>query len=422
MNTDNKTNKDNGSKARKKTGWDRLQSRLFDMVSVGVIDDPLNQSYDIISTLFLIINLVASFAMTFEDFYRAHYNLIYWTDAITVFFFAVDYTLRILTARKLYPKLSRNKAIIKYILSGYGIIDLLSFLPYYLPVFFPAGTVVFRMFRVVRIFRLFRINAYYDSLTVIGNVINAKKTQILASVFIIILLILASSLGMYSIEHEAQPEIFENALSGIWWATSTLFTVGYGDIYPITIMGQFLGIVITFLGVGLVAIPTGIISAGFVEEYQRVRKISDIEEQADIHFIEASLTERDAWVGKEVREIGMPRHTLVAAIVRGKRILIPRGNTTLAAGDRIIITAESAKGDIFSHVREITLKKNHSWNGMKISELDISRQTFIILVDRNDKMLIPYGDLALQEGDKILVYAKERIDKYIDKYLEESAQ
>lgn len=119
------------------------------------------------------------------------------------------------------------------------------------------------MLRIIRIFRLFRINAYYDSLNVITEVIVGKKQQLLSSVFIILILMISSSLCMYSLENKAQPEVFTNAFSGIWWAASTLLTVGYGDIYPVTTMGKIFGIFIAFLGVGMVAIPTGIISAGF---------------------------------------------------------------------------------------------------------------------------------------------------------------
>ena len=95
------------------------------------------------------------------------------------------------------------------------------------------------------------------------TVLKQKRNQILSSLFIIFLIMLMSSLLMYGFEHCAQPDVFKNAFSGIWWATSTLLTVGYGDIYPITIGGQIASIGITFLGVGIVAIPTGILPAGF---------------------------------------------------------------------------------------------------------------------------------------------------------------
>ena len=391
-----------------------LKDRIFKMVSVGVVDDKLNQGYDILSTALLILNLVVSFAMTFEDFYKAHHAVLHWIEAFTVFFFAVDYFLRLYTADRLYPNKPKGEACLAYMFSGYGIIDLLSFLPYYLPVFFPAGAAVFRMFRVVRIFRLFRINAYYDSLGIIGKVITGKKTQLMASLFIIMLLILASSLCMYSVEHDAQPDVFKNAFSGMWWATSTLLTVGYGDIYPITTMGKVLGIIITFLGVGMVAIPTGIISAGFVEEYQRAKRMSDVQREEAIHFIEVDMKPRDRWVGKQIKDLGMPKSSIIAAIVRAGETIIPRGNIEILPGDKLIICAEAARDDYLTNLKEIELKKSHSWNGQKIKDLDMSRQSFIILVDRGRKMLIPDGELVLRAGDRILLYSKENRNKYIE--------
>lgn len=397
----------------KENSWKKTQKKLFNMVSTGVVDSRINQAYDIISTLALIANLVAAFALTFDNVRAQYGTLLHWMDDITVAFFAVDYILRIITAEQQYPGYKGGEAVAKYATSAYGIIDLLSFLPHYLPAFFPAGAAVFRMFRVVRIFRLFRINAYSDSLTLIGNVIKGKKTQLLASMFIIALLILASSLCMYSVEHNAQPDVFKNAFSGIWWATSTLLTVGYGDIYPVTILGQILGIIITFLGVGLVAIPTGIISAGFIEEYQKAKRLEDIEAEQDVRFIKASIDEGDAWIGKTISEIAVPSGSIIALVIRGSDTIVPRGDVEVELGDKLIICAESATEGMLEDVKEIVLRANHPWVGQKISDLDISRQTFIVLVDRGGKMVKPDGDLVLHDGDKLLVYTKENISKYI---------
>jgi len=394
------------------SNWEKTQKKLFAMVSTGVTDSKLNQFYDIFSTLALVANLVCAFAATFDSVKEAHGALLTWVDEITVLFFAIDYVLRILTARQQYRGYSAGKAIGRYVTSGYGIIDLLSFLPHYMPTFFPAGAAVFRMFRVVRIFRLFRINAYSDSLSLIGNVISKKKTQLLASVFVITLLILASSLCMYSVEHEAQPDVFKNAFSAIWWATSALLTVGYGDIYPITVVGQILGIIITFLGVGLVAIPTGIISAGFVEEYQLATRLADIEQEQDVRFIKASIDPGDAWIGKTISEVAMPSGSIIALVIRDGDTMVPRGDVEILEGDKLIICAESATEGMLEDVKEIILRKNHAWNGMKIRDLDISRQTFIVLVERDGRTIKPDGDLMLQEGDKVLIYTKENVKKY----------
>lgn len=104
----------------------------------------------------------------------------------------------------------------------------------------------------------------------------------------------------YSLENRAQPEVFTNAFSGIWWAASTLLTVGYGDIYPVTTIGKIFGIFIAFLGVGMVAIPTGIISAGFVDQYSRLKRIGEYGQEEDVHFIRIRLTENDQWVNHRI--------------------------------------------------------------------------------------------------------------------------
>ena len=126
--------------------------------------------------------------------------------------------------------MSKSRATIRFLVSFDGIVDLLTIIP----AFFLSGFVIFRMLRVARVFHLFRLNAKYDSLNVITTVLYEKRNQIISSVFIVLILMLASSLCMYSVEHDAQPEVFRNAFSGIWWSMSTLLTVGYGDIYAIT--------------------------------------------------------------------------------------------------------------------------------------------------------------------------------------------
>ena len=389
---------------RKKNGITR--EKLFRMVSVGIVDEPVNQAYDIISTGALLLNLTGSILITFENFYMKYGGILLVVESSTVLFFGIDYVLRLITANNLYPDYDEKESLIRYMTSFSGVIDLLSFLPYYLPVFFPAGVAVFRMFRVVRIFRLFRINTYYDSLNVITEVIVSKKQQLLSSFFIILTLMLASSLCMYSLEHDAQPDVFTNAFSGIWWSASTLLTVGYGDIYPVTTIGRVFSIIITFLGVGMVAIPTGIISAGFVEQYQQFKQIGDYGVEQDIRFIRIQLTRKDRWAGKTVRNLGLPKGCLIAAVQRGRQLIVPKGDVVLTPGDIVTIGAEPISTDIPVYIREITLRKNHPWTGSAIKDIDISRQSFVIMVKRSGVAKVPFGDMILCESDQVFLLSR----------------
>lgn len=392
-----------------KSTWLARRKRVCEIIEVGYDQDWASRLYDILNALAIVVNLAASILYTFDQVCVQWGWLLLTLEQITVAFFAADYCLRIWTAPVRLPKLSQPRAMLKYSLSFSGLVDLLSFLPYYLPVFFPAGAVAFRMFRVVRIFRLFRINAYYDSLNVITEVIASKRQQLMSSVFIILILMLASSLCMYSLEHEAQPDVFTNAFSGIWWSMSTLLTVGYGDIYPITAMGKLFGIGIAFLGVGMVAIPTGIISAGFVDQYSRIKRLSEYAHETDIHFIKISLTEKDPWAGRTIVELGLPAGVIVAAIRRDEKIVVPRGNVELRAGDTLVLGAKSLGDDKHIDLKEMVLRHQNPWNGQRIRDLDISRQTIIVMVRRKGNVLIPNGDLVLKEGDSIILYTQSHL-------------
>ena len=383
--------------------------RVYEIVEIGAAGDLLSRAYDLFYTLTIILNLTATILDTYDAIHTKYGLLLRMIEFVTVTAFAVDYVLRIYTADFKYRGLSRGRAAGKYAVSFGGIVDILSFLPVYLPFFFPSGAAAFRLVRVIRIFRLFRINAYYDSLNVITSVLSSKKNQLISSVSIILVLMLASSLCMYSLENEAQPEVFSNAFSGIWWAASTLLTVGYGDIYPVTTMGRILGIVITFLGVGMVAIPTGIISAGFVEQDTRLKRLSEQASEYDLHFIKVQLQGNDPWVGKKIRTLGLPSGVIIAAIQRRKEVVIPKGDVVLQDGDVLVIGAEFFKDDWHVELKEVHLRRHSPWNGMAIRDLDISRQTLIVLIKRRGTMLIPNGDMILREGDTVLLYTKSYI-------------
>lgn len=248
------------------------RKRIFTIIQVGNLSDFPSRAYDISLVIAVAVNI---FIAIFDTFPQADpYEKIIWdVECVTVIFFAIDYVLRIITADYLYENLRPSKARLKFIFSWAGLVDLLSCLPFLVA----SGGGALRMFRIIRILRVFRIHHYADPLRVIGDVIKKKQGQLLSSIFIVFILMIASSLMMYNLEHEAQPEAFANAFSGFWWAANTLLTVGYGDIVPVTLAGKICGTMLTFLGVGMVAIPTGILSAGFMEQVSIVREKAVVE-------------------------------------------------------------------------------------------------------------------------------------------------
>lgn len=311
-----------------------VKKRVFDIIQIGNKDDFLSRSFDIFISLVIIINIATMFAETFSEIAFLHPALKV-IELVTMIIFCIEYALRIWTADLLYKNVTKGRAIVKFLLSYDGIVDLLTILPF----FFLTGFILFRMLRVVRIFHLFRINAQYDSFNVITTVLKEKKNQIISSVFIIVVLMLASSIGIYNVEHEIQPEVFENAFSGIWWSMATLLTVGYGDIYPVTVVGKIMGIIIAFLGVGVVAIPTGIISAGFVEHYTKnqnaLKKFQDISAIGEI-----AVTKDSGLSGLVSSEIMDNFGMNVILIIRGSLSLVPNGGTAVEEGDILIVKSD----------------------------------------------------------------------------------
>ena len=150
-------------------------------------------------------------------------------------------------------------------------------------------------------------------------------------------LILASSLTMYSVEHAAQPETFKNAFSGIWWSVSTVFTVGYGDIYPVTVLGRVMGVIITFLGVGAVAIPTGILSAGFVEHYSRLQRSVEAAEYKNSSAV-ILADKASPYAGRRVKEIEEMNAVCVTALIRGELVIVPEDTVRIEEGDVLLVT------------------------------------------------------------------------------------
>ncbi len=290
-----------------------MKKRIFDIIQIGNKEDFPSRLFDYLLTAAVLMNIAAMFLETFASLADL-YPLFKTIETVTVLFFIAEYALRLWTASYLYQDEKPGRAVVKYMTSFDGVISLLAILPF----FFLSGFIVFRMMRIVRILRLFKINEQFDSFHVIKTVMYEKRNQIVSSIFIIVVLMMASSLCMYSAEHAAQPDVFDNAFSGIWWSVSALFTVGYGDICPITTVGKIMAIFISFLGVGVVAIPTGIISAGFVENYTEVLNSAGSQ---DITTIVVDID--SSWIGLTVDELKEKTGFTVVLIRRRDAALLP---------------------------------------------------------------------------------------------------
>ena len=245
--------------------YKRIKHRTFEIIQQDHEHDLASRAFDIVVIILIVINVIVVMIDTFElpDSVRRITNTI---ENISVIIFTVEYLLRVWTADELYPDTaSITKSRLRYIFSFMALIDLLAILPFYLPMVFTVDLRVLRMLRIIRLFRVFKINRYTTALGTISKVFKAKAGELISSMSVVLLLMLISSVLMYNFEHEAQPDSFTNIFQSMWWSVATVTTIGYGDIYPVTVAGKILSTIIALLGIGLVAVPTGIISAGFTE-------------------------------------------------------------------------------------------------------------------------------------------------------------
>ena len=192
----------------------------------------------------------------------AYGTYFYAFEFISILIFSVEYLYRIYNAFVTEGR----KGVANYVFSLFGLIDLISILPFYLNQFIKLDGRFLRILRLFRLTRIFKLGRNSNSLRVFTKSLAGVKAELIFTLFLSVLTILFSASAIYYLENEAQPEKFSSITESIWWATVSLATVGYGDVYPITVGGKLFATLISLVGIGVVAIPTGVISASFVEE------------------------------------------------------------------------------------------------------------------------------------------------------------
>ncbi|MTI62131.1 MAG: ion transporter [Firmicutes bacterium] len=246
--------------------YNYIKNRVYQIIEKAENGDKTSLRFDYFIVTLIFLNVVAIILESYNSIYSNYSFEFRVFEIISVFVFTVEYILRIWTSDIEIKESSKIKSIVKSIISPMVLIDLLAILPFYLPMLIPFDLRFLRMIRIIRFFRLFKLNRYSKSLKLVGTVLKKKKSELFVTIFVTFILLLIASTLMYYIENKAQPEVFPNIITSFWWAIATLTTVGYGDVYPVTAMGRLLSGIIAFLGIGLVALPTGIISSGFMEE------------------------------------------------------------------------------------------------------------------------------------------------------------
>ena len=278
---------------------DNVRRRVYEIIEVAREDDKASFWYDMLMLLTIVVSILPLA-------FKKRYWIFQYTDEVTTNLFIVDYLLRLWTADfKLNDRSAA--AFFRYPFTPWAIIDLVSILPTlaYLHVKLRMFR-VFRLFRTLRVLRIFKALRYSKSMTIIMTVIRNSKEALGAVCMLAVMYILVSALVIFNVEGKSFDTFFE----AVYWATVSLTTVGYGDIYPVTTAGRVITMVSSLFGIAIVALPAGIITAGYMEELVEMR---DEKMRKALRKAERLADQDAAEQGGSVKTI-----RVVAAVIRDK--------------------------------------------------------------------------------------------------------
>jgi len=247
-----------------------MKKKIYELINKNPIFIKFIYGLIILNVISLILESYKELRLSFSDYF-------YYFELISVIIFSIEYLLRFWTSDldKAFKGNSFKKRL-KFSFSALGLIDLIAILPFYLPFIFPFDLRIVRILRLFRLLRIFKLGRYSKSLNTIISVLKKTKSELAITGFIAFILLVFSSTIMYYFENEVQPEKFASIGHSFWWAIATLTTVGYGDVYPITGMGKVMSGLIALIGIGFIALPTGIISSAFIQRIQEQKKEKNI--------------------------------------------------------------------------------------------------------------------------------------------------
>lgn len=247
-----------------------IKTKIYEMLDGDLSNNSILGNVIEISLMILILlNVLAVILGTVSQLYARFSVFFDLFEYFSVMVFTIEYVLRLWSCTTVQKYKNPITGRTKFILTPFAIIDLFAILPFYLPMIIPFDLRFIRIFRLIRIVRLLKIARYSEALRHFGRVFNEKKEELFVAFLIVIVLLVFSSSVMYYVENPAQPQVFSSIPAAMWWAVITLTTVGYGDIYPVTVLGKVIAAFIAFLGIAMFALPAGILASGFAEKIHK---------------------------------------------------------------------------------------------------------------------------------------------------------
>ncbi len=243
-----------------------IRKRIWEILEKGNSKDKVSFYTDIFLITLIIFNIIAVLLETVDSIYSKYALQFMIFERFSTVIFLIEYILRIWVCVE--EKVKNNKLItrLKYASTWPAIIDLLAVLSGLLPMIFEVDL---RILRALRMLRLLKFSRYFKVMNLLLGVLKEEKQSFLAAMFLLTIAMLIASTGIYLFEKDAQPDKFSSIPEAMWWAIATLTTIGYGDVTPVTGMGKFFGAIIAIIGIGVVALPSGILASGFTDQLKR---------------------------------------------------------------------------------------------------------------------------------------------------------
>ena len=322
---------------------DRLRERIFRIIEVAEIGDLPSHRFDIFIIMIIAINISAVIISSIAEFHIQYATWLHILAYISAALFTVEYLTRIWTCVD-HPSGNYHHPFtgrLKYLFSPLMLADLLALLPFYI-FLFPAFDL--RILRLLRLLVMLRLTHYSDALHVLATIIRRESKTFAAIFLVIVSLLLLVSYFIYLIERHVQPNAFASIPEAMWWTISTLTTVGYGDVVPVTTMGKVFGMIVMLIGIGMFAIPTGILVSAFSQEMKRkdfvatwnlVAKVplfSDLD-AAEIANITELLHLRSVMPGEIIIRKGEVAHRMYFIVAGDVEVDLANHSTRLKEGD-----------------------------------------------------------------------------------------
>jgi voltage-gated potassium channel len=275
-----------------------MRTRIYNILEMTDPQDFLSRAFSLFIVTLISLNVLCIVLESIPELDLLYRTQFFAIEIVSTVIFALEYSLRLWSCiESETEKKAPLKSRIKYALSPLAIVDLLAFLPSILQVIFPG--IDLRFLRVLRLLRVFKLTRYFTSFELLLNVLHEERKNLAGIFFLLLVILTLAASALYLVERDMQPDKFGSIPQAMWWAIAALTTVGYGDVYPLSPAGKVLGSLVTIVGIGMVALPSGILASAFSEQMRRKRE--SLQLAIDDALIDGMIDETEK---KAIKELG----------------------------------------------------------------------------------------------------------------------